>query len=165
MKESKFFCKYKSPIGNLYLIRNTKGLEKIALDYEKFLNYSVEKKLIDNKELFKDIRIQLDEYFYGSRKRFSIPIDIKGTEFQKLVWNRVNKIPYGVLKSYTDIALEINNPLAVRAIGQANKNNPLPIIIPCHRVVGKNGKMVGYAGDKISLKEILIKLERDNLIK
>jgi len=102
---------------------------------------------------------QLKEYFAGSRSSFEVPYNIKGTPFQKEVWNALCNIPYGEVVCYQDIAVTINRPLAVRAIGQANRRNPLPIVIPCHRVIGKNKELLGYAGDKIGMKEELLKLE------
>ena len=115
--------------------------------------------------IISDAFVQLDEYLAGQRKSFDIPFDIadQGTEFQKKVWNVLKSIPYGKTLSYKEVALKINNPGSVRAIGQANKSNPLAIFIPCHRVVGsKKGDLGGYAGkdpENINLKEKLITLE------
>ena len=106
-----------------------------------------------------DIAIQqINEYLQGTRKTFDLPFQLNGTDFQKSVWNALCQIPYGETRSYQQIADTIGNPKAVRAVGMANNKNPLPIIIPCHRVIGKNGKLVGYAGG-IEIKTKLLELE------
>lgn len=105
---------------------------------------------------------QLQEYFNGTRKAFDLPLNPKGTDFQKTVWHELQNIPYGQTKCYKDIAIAIGNEKASRAIGLANNKNPIPIIIPCHRVIGKNGKLVGYAGG-LDIKEKLLNLEKENI--
>lgn len=105
--------------------------------------------------------LELDEYLLGKRKRFDVPIIYEGTPFQKQVWTELLNIPYGETRSYKEIAAAIGNPKGVRAVGMANNKNKLMVLIPCHRVIGANGALVGYAGG-IELKEKLLKLERDN---
>ncbi|WP_070968993.1 methylated-DNA--[protein]-cysteine S-methyltransferase [Vibrio sonorensis] len=102
---------------------------------------------------------QLVEYFDGHRAVFDLPIDTQGTDFQKRVWNVLQKIPYGKLCTYQDVADNIGNPKAVRAVGAANGKNPLSIIVPCHRVIGKSGKLTGYAGG-VERKAALLDLEQ-----
>ena len=102
---------------------------------------------------------QLDEYFKGLRKVFNLKIKFKGTEFQKRVWDELYKIPYGETRCYQDIAILIGNYKASRAVGMANNKNPIPIIVPCHRVLGKNGSLVGYAMG-LEMKQMLLDLER-----
>lgn len=102
---------------------------------------------------------QLEEYFTGKRKNFDLPLNPPGTEFQKKVWQALCKVPYGSTCSYKDIAEEVNNPKAYRAVGLANNKNPIMIIIPCHRVIGVNGDLVGYGGG-IELKKKLLELEQ-----
>ncbi len=102
---------------------------------------------------------QLLEYFNNERITFDLPIRIQGTEFQRQVWDALKNIPYGTLQSYKDVAVAINNPKAVRAVGQANRRNPIPIVVPCHRVIGHNKKLVGYAGNNVHLKERLLEIE------
>ncbi|WP_335870197.1 methylated-DNA--[protein]-cysteine S-methyltransferase [Bacillus sp. 2205SS5-2] len=102
---------------------------------------------------------QLEEYFSNDRISFDVPMNLVGTTFQKEVWNALMTIPYGETCSYQDIAIKMNKPNAVRAVGQANRKNPYPIIIPCHRVIGKNSKLVGYAGNQIDKKEYLLNHE------
>lgn len=101
---------------------------------------------------------QLEEYFSGARTSFDLPIASKGTAFQQQVWKALMTIPYGETWSYQDIANAIDNPKAVRAVGMANGKNPISIIVPCHRVIGKNGKLTGYAGG-VGIKEKLLSLE------
>ena len=99
------------------------------------------------------------EYFAGKRQNFSLPLELEGTEFQKKVWQALQKIPYGQTKTYGQIAKEIGKKKAVRAVGNANHNNPIAIIIPCHRVIGANGKLTGYHGG-LEKKEFLLTLEK-----
>ncbi|WP_104403133.1 methylated-DNA--[protein]-cysteine S-methyltransferase [Vibrio penaeicida] len=101
---------------------------------------------------------QLTEYFEGSRKTFDVPLAAKGTDFQKQVWQTLTQIPFGETWSYQDLANTIGNPKAVRAVGLANGKNPISVIVPCHRVIGKSGKLTGYAGG-LERKEALLKLE------
>lgn len=101
---------------------------------------------------------QLKEYFSGARKSFDLPLDLKGTEFQMKVWKELQRVPYGKTLTYKDIAAKVKSPKAVRAVGTANGKNPLCVIIPCHRIIGSNGKLSGYAWG-IDLKEKLLKLE------
>lgn len=104
---------------------------------------------------------QLKEYFSGKRKKFDLPIEMTGTDFQKSVWKALQKIPYGKTMSYKGIAEKIGNPKAMRAVGNANNKNKLPLIIPCHRVIGANGKLVGFACG-LDKKEWLLQLEQKN---
>ncbi len=101
---------------------------------------------------------QLSEYLKGERKTFDLPLNPKGTEFQKRVWNALCEIPYGETRSYKQIAEAIGNPKAVRAVGMANNRNPITIVVPCHRVIGADGKLVGYGGG-LEMKEFLLRLE------
>jgi methylated-DNA-[protein]-cysteine S-methyltransferase len=103
---------------------------------------------------------QLEEYFAGKRKQFDVPLVLRGTPFQMAVWKALQEIPYGETRSYKDIAAAIGRPNAVRAVGQANRANPVAIIVPCHRVVGSDGSLTGYAGAQIHLKEKLLQLEK-----
>lgn len=105
---------------------------------------------------------QLQEYFLGQRKVFDIPICFEGTEFQNAVWKKLIDIPYGQVMSYSELAVEKGNPKAARAVGSACNKNPIAIIIPCHRVVGKSGSLNGYAGG-ITIKESLLELEKEGL--
>lgn len=110
----------------------------------------------------KEAHQQLTEYLKGERKTFDLPLNLKGTDFQKQVWMALCDIPYGETRSYKQIAESIGNPKAVRAVGMANNRNPLLIVVPCHRVIGANGKLVGY-GAGIEKKEFLLRLEKSLL--
>ena len=101
---------------------------------------------------------QLAEYFEGKRTQFEIPLDVDGTEFQKAVWKELQRIPYGETRSYGEIAKAIGRPGAARAVGMANHDNPLAVVIPCHRVVGSDGSLTGYAGG-LHLKAQLLSIE------
>jgi methylated-DNA-[protein]-cysteine S-methyltransferase len=101
---------------------------------------------------------QLEEYFAGRRRGFDLPLDLRGTGFQKRCWQELLKIPYGETRSYADIARAIGNPLAVRAVGLANGQNPIAIIVPCHRVIGSDGSLTGYGGG-LETKRWLLELE------
>ncbi len=143
---------YKSPIGLLEIATTEKGLCYINFVEDKKSNAKQYDETKDNFLSEESIRVynevinQLDEYFNGERKEFDIDLVLDGTEFQSRVWNELNNIPYGEIRSYKDIAEAIDSPKGYRAVGNANNKNKIPIIIPCHRVVGSNGKLVGYAG-------------------
>jgi len=104
---------------------------------------------------------QLDEYFNGKRETFNLPLSFEGTSFQKSVWKALMEIPYGETRSYKEIAIKIGNPKACRAVGMANNRNPIVLICPCHRVIGANGKLVGYGGG-LDMKTYLLNLEANN---
>lgn len=106
---------------------------------------------------------QLQDYFKGQRKEFNLDLNPSGTEFMKKVWNSLRKIPYGETRSYKDIAISIGHDKAYRAVGLANNRNPIAIIIPCHRVIGANGNLVGYGGG-LDIKTFLLELERSNTV-
>ena len=112
--------------------------------------------------LLREAYKQLSEYLIGKRQNFDLPLNPRGTVFQQQVWEALSDIPYGETRSYKQIAEAIGNPKAVRAVGMANNRNPLLIVVPCHRVIGANGKLVGY-GAGIEKKEFLLKLEKSLL--
>ncbi|MGN1132805.1 MAG: methylated-DNA--[protein]-cysteine S-methyltransferase [Ruminococcus sp.] len=146
---------YKSPVGKLLIEDNGKEITRISFaDGEKNNEGSPSPLII------KAIS-QLEEYFDGKRKAFDLPVSPKGTDFQKKVWQTLMEIPYGETQSYKEIAVKVGNPKAYRAVGMANNKNPIAIVIPCHRVIGKNGELTGYAGGN-SKKLFLIKLEQNN---
>ena len=144
---------YETEVGIIGIRENNKSITDIYFSKVDTNDNIEETDLI--KECFK----QLKEYFEGNRKKFDLPLDAEGTEFQKKVWNELLNIPYGETKSYKDIAVAIGNEKACRAIGMANNKNPIPIVIPCHRVIGSNGKLVGYAGG-LNVKEKLLNIEK-----
>lgn len=118
-----------------------------------------QKALLPTTELLSMTTTQIDEYFQGRRKSFNLPLQFKGTEFQIKVWQELANIPYGDTCSYKDIAERINRPKAYRAVGMANNKNPFPIILPCHRVIGSQGQLTGYAGG-LDIKKFLLQLEQ-----
>ncbi|MFT8352621.1 methylated-DNA--[protein]-cysteine S-methyltransferase [Clostridium saccharoperbutylacetonicum] len=151
---------YESKIGRIKIEES--GVAVTKLD---FVSNDDKGNIIEGSktELLIEIVKQLDEYFDGTRKVFDLPIEPEGTEFQKKVWKALIEIPYGETKSYGEIAKIIGNDKAARAVGMANNKNPIAIIIPCHRVIGANGKLVGYAGG-LELKEKLLELEKRSII-
>jgi methylated-DNA-[protein]-cysteine S-methyltransferase len=102
---------------------------------------------------------QLNEYFAGRRKEFSLPLDIRGTPFQKHVWEALLAIPFGETRSYGQLAKQLGNPRATRAVGAANGRNPIPIIVPCHRVIGSSGRLTGFGGG-LETKALLLGIEK-----
>ncbi len=157
-----YYKKITAPIfKELHLVATEKGISHVFLtenEFEQFqANASIQR---DDVGYTEEAVQQIEEYFAGSRKAFNLSIDLqKGTAFQREVWRALSEIPFGVTKSYQDVATLIGRPKAVRALGQANRNNPLPIVVPCHRVIGKDRRLTGYAGDKLAEKEQLLALE------
>ena len=145
---------YNSPIGILEIICENNQLISLKPTDSKIIP--------DNEtDFIKDVKTQLDEYFSGKRKIFDIDINPKGTDFQKSVWTELGKIPYGTTKSYTEIARGIGKQNAQRAVGNACNKNPIMIIIPCHRVISKGGKIEKYAYGN-EMKKFLLNLEKKN---
>jgi len=156
------FLKLSSPIGDLHLIANQTHL--ISVIFETNPSQLKKYEAIESKKnpiLLKASK-QLNEYFQGKRKTFDLPIELKGTDFQKSVWTSLANIPYGKTNTYQEQSIRIKRPLAVRAVGRTNGFNPLPIILPCHRVIGKSGQLTGYAGG-LEIKKQLLALEQKNL--
>lgn len=142
-------------VGKIGIIEEDGKIIEVAIGRELVENnYIIEK----DTEILKEAVKQLNEYFEGKRKKFDLPVNPKGTEFMQSVWKELKKIPYGKTATYKEIAERVGNPKAARAVGMANNKNPIPIIIPCHRVIGANGKLVGYALG-LNMKEQLLKLE------
>ena len=149
-----YSCKYQFENISLYLVATETHLINIQFTQPQ-------KALLQTTELLSMATIQLDEYFQGKRTTFSLPFKLTGTPFQLAVWKELQNIPYGQTTSYKEIAQKINKPKACRAVGMANNKNPLPIIIPCHCVIGSNGKLIGYAGG-LKLKNYLLELEKSH---
>ena len=147
---------YQSAVGSIKIVVTDKKVQSVSFQ-EKTDNF-----LNDTHFLLTEVVHQLDEYFEGKRHEFDLPLAPQGTPFQKKVWNQLRQIPYGKTASYLDIAKAVGNEKAVRAVGAANKKNPIAIIIPCHRVIGSNGKLTGYAGG-LWRKERLLKHEKNIL--
>ena len=153
-----------SPVGDLTIITSAEGLHAILWDtdhdnskYQEIISHLVQSK--DEKIILKTKK-QLDEYFQGKRKTFDLPLVLNGTDFQIQAWQQLIKIPYSKTISYAEQAERIGNKNKARAVGMANGLNPIPIVIPCHRVIGSNGSLVGFAGG-IDKKTILLNLENN----
>lgn len=148
-----------SPIGLLTLIEENGFL--VELSFGDTVNY--QNTIIEETPLLVQTKKELDEYFLGQRTSFNIPYKLNGTTFQQGVWNALTKIPYGKTISYQGIAINVGNRKAVRAVGGANNKNPIAIIIPCHRVIGKNSKLIGYGGG-LDKKIFLLNLEKTEVL-
>ncbi|GLB60437.1 methylated-DNA--[protein]-cysteine S-methyltransferase [Cytobacillus sp. NCCP-133] len=159
--KTRIYTNKATPIGDVYIVVEDEKLTAIYMGEEDFLEGEIKSALqYDPADpLIKECLLQLAQYFNGERQEFNLPIEPQGTVFQKAVWKELSFIPFGETRSYQDIAVKIGNEKAVRAIGQANKANHLPIIIPCHRVIGKNKSLTGYAGTRTEIKEQLLTLE------
>ncbi len=144
-----------TPIGRLRLVSDGRHLVKIEFEHQ--YDHSAPVRHTDDPVLQSCAR-QLGEYFSGKRHSFDLPLAATGTAFQRAVWAALADIPYGESRSYRDIAQAIGNPAAVRAVGAANGRNPLPIVVPCHRVIGSDGSLTGFAGG-LQAKTCLLQLE------
>lgn len=151
--ENKYTAVYKSEIGLIEMTGMEDGILSVSFVDKADESYSMEVP-----ECLKECYKQMDEYFKGQRKEFSVNLLLKGTDFQNAVWSSLKEIPYGKTVSYRDIAESVGNEKAVRAVGGANNKNKIAIIIPCHRVIGSNGSLTGYAGE-LWRKEWLLKHE------
>jgi len=151
--EAIYYSRIDSPVGLLLLAVSERGL--VALEFDRG---EVAAGWTESPKGTAPYARQLEEYFAGRRRRFDLPLDLRGTDFQKRCWQELLKIPYGETRSYADIARAIDNPAAVRAVGLANGQNPIAIIVPCHRVIGSDGSLTGY-GSGLDVKRQLLELE------
>jgi methylated-DNA-[protein]-cysteine S-methyltransferase len=149
---------YNTKIGIIGIEENGSAITKVY-----FINNDEQEEISEKNEtaLLKEAIKQLNEYFDGKRSSFDLQLQPQGTEFQNKVWKALIEIPFGETRSYGEIAKIIGNEKASRAVGMANNKNPIPIIVPCHRVIGANGKLVGYAGG-LDIKEMLLNLEKNH---
>jgi len=143
-----------TPIGTLRLLSN--GAQLVNIEFAG--QYNATDAVENSDTVLAACAAQLTAYFAGKRRHFDLPLAPRGTPFQLSVWSALAKIPYGELRSYRDIARSIGNSAAVRAVGAANGRNPLPIVVPCHRVIGSNGALTGFAGG-LEVKRFLLDLE------
>lgn len=150
--EKLFF--YDTPIGKIGIAEEDGALTQLTFRTELPAGA-----VLEETPLIAQCRQQLDEYFAGKRKSFDLPLCPKGTEFQKKVWASLCKIPYGETRTYGEIAAAVGNPKAARAVGMANNRNPISVLVPCHRVIGSGGKLVGYGGG-LDKKRFLLDLEQ-----
>ena len=160
--ETLFYSRTPSPAGPLFLAASAKGLVRLEFEgrVQKLNPDSIHLQESDTK--LAPYLQQLDEYFAGKRREFSIPLDLRGTEFQLACWHALLDIPYGETRSYLDIAEAIGHPHAYRAVGMSNNRNPVAIIVPCHRVIASSGSLCGYGGG-LDIKRKLLDLENVTL--
>ena len=161
-----YYTQIKTQIGNLGLVRDDNSFLRVYLPNEDISEQILQKiypnvDIIEDKSGFEDVINQLGEYFDGKRKYFKIKTKMTVSPFYKKTLAEVAKVPYGETASYSQIAQKLNNPKAARAVGSANARNPLPIIIPCHRIIENNGKLGGYAGG-LKMKKYLLEFEKEN---
>lgn len=159
----KYFDYYTSPLGTMLIIEEHGAVTHLTLsDKEAVLSRLPGDSIMQKSTpVIVSAKTQLTEYFEGTRQTFDLPLAPAGTDFQKRVWAALCTIPYGETRSYKEIALQIENPKGSRAVGMANNRNPVMLIIPCHRVIGSNGSLVGYAGG-LHVKEWLLAHEKNN---
>ncbi len=155
-----YYCYTNTPIGDLLLAGDDDGLSMIGFPKGK-MRRDPEPDWIFNEQPFAEARRQLDEYFAGDRKDFDLPLHLSGTDFQVQVLEELQRIPYGETTSYGAIAKRIGRPKAMRAVGAANGRNPIPIVIPCHRVIGSGGDLTGFGGG-LDTKAALLRLEAEH---
>jgi methylated-DNA-[protein]-cysteine S-methyltransferase len=156
------FTHIESPIGPLLLTMERDCLTQVCMSQQK-RSVEVLPDWISDARPFRAIAQQFDEYFCGRVRQFVTPIRFQGTEFQRSVWNELLRIPYGSTITYGELARRIGRPKAVRAVGLANGRNPIPIIVPCHRVIGADGKLTGFGGG-LPNKAFLLQLEREHAL-
>ena len=154
------YCYVSSPIGDLLVAGDADGLSYVGFPSGK-MRRDPEPDWIFNEQPFARAKQQLEEYFAGERQAFDLPLKLSGTEFQVRVLEELLNIPYGETASYADIAERIGRPKAVRAVGAANGRNPLPIFVPCHRVIGSHGDLTGFGGG-LDTKAALLRLEAEH---
>lgn len=158
-----FYKTVPSPVGELTLVANDHGLAAILWENDDPLRVRLSPMEVDTRHpVLLEAERQLADYFKGTLKKFSLKLDFSGTEFQKKVWNALLTIPFGETRSYAQIAQQVGSPKAVRAVGAANGKNPISIVAPCHRVIGSNGKLTGFAGG-MEAKAFLLELESKDL--
>jgi O-6-methylguanine DNA methyltransferase len=156
-RETFYASTFNSPVGDLTIVVSTQGV--FAVHFGRVALPHLD--LIESAELTAACRQELEEYFAGERTRFTLPLDLRGTPFQKQCWQALLDIPYGETRSYAEIARCIGSPRAFRAVGLANHDNPVVIIVPCHRVIGANGSLTGYGGG-LDVKRRLLEFERQH---
>jgi O-6-methylguanine DNA methyltransferase len=157
--ETFYYSRMESSAGPLLIVTSEKGL--VALEFDRGQDLRKKKKAVqwvESAGRTAQVRRELEEYFAGKRRKFTFSLDLRGTEFQKRCWNALLAIPYGETRSYADQARAVGSPNGFRAVGMANGDNPIAIVVPCHRVITSDGKLGGYGGG-LDLKEKLLKLE------
>lgn len=151
----RYYAELPTMAGLLRIVEENDAIVQIQFEQEQ---KTAGDAALQDTPLLLEAKRQLEEYFAGLRASFSLPLNPRGTAFQKKVWQQLEAIPYGQTRTYGQIAAAVGQPTASRAVGGANHNNPIAIVIPCHRVIGANGKLTGYAGG-LDIKEKLLRLE------
>ena len=157
--ETLFYVRTPSPVGPLFLAASTKGLVRLEFEARAQKVNGATIQLRESKSALAPYLRELDDYFAGERREFSLPLDLRGTEFQLACWHALLEIPYGETRSYRDIAQGIGHPHAYRAVGMSNNRNPVAIVVPCHRVIASSGSLCGYGGG-LDIKRKLLDLEQ-----
>lgn len=152
-----WFDEMPSPVGPLRLVADEMGLRQIGFEHERHPKHAAPQ-WVRSPQAVQFARVQLEEYFAGTRQVFELPLHPVGTPFQLSVWQALAGIPYGSTQSYGEVARRIGEPQAVRAVGAANGRNPLPIVLPCHRVIGADGSLTGFGGG-LPVKQFLLAME------
>lgn len=157
--ESLYYSRMSSAAGRLLIGMSDAAL--VVLEFDRGLPQTISGQPVGwepSEQRTREVRRQLEEYFAGKRRRFELPLDLRGTDFRKRCWNELLRIPYGETRSYGEMARAVGNPTGFRAVGQANHYNPIAIIVPCHRVVTSGNTLGGYGGG-LNVKALLLKLE------
>ena len=157
--ETLFYFRTPSPVGPLFLAASTKGLVRLEFEARMQKVKPDMFQLRESKSALVPYVHELNDYFAGERREFSLPLDLRGTEFRLACWRALLKIPYGETRSYRDIAQAIGHPHAYRAVGMSNNRNPVAIVVPCHRVIASSGSLCGYGGG-LDIKRKLLELEQ-----
>lgn len=156
---SVYYSYYDSPVGQLLIATTAHGLYGIEFPKSRHPLKRSSEWIHAHQPLFDEVSRQLELYFSGQLQKFDLPLDLRGTDFQTSVWKTLATIPYGETWTYAQLANAISNPKAMRAVGNANGKNPIPIILPCHRVIGSNGALTGFSGG-LETKHYLLTLEK-----
>ncbi len=161
MEVKMFYSIFKNQMCDIILVGDDNGLSNLHLNTHKGKRkFEIDPLWTLNDEFFSELTIQLEKYFRGELYDFDVKLNPSGTDYQKKVWKELRNIKFGQLCTYKDIAIRLNNPGASRAVGMANSKNPIPLIVPCHRVIGSNGKLTGFAHG-LEIKEQLIEFEKN----
>lgn len=161
MSNDVYYSHYTSPVGELMLVGDGVSLQAVRFD-KGGNSIDPQPDWLRRNAAFLTVKKQLDAYFEGQLRQFTLPLSPQGTEFQLRVWQALQQIPYGNTCSYLDIARSLGDTKATRAVGAANGQNPIPIIIPCHRVIGQDGSLTGFGGG-LDRKRYLLALEQENI--
>lgn len=156
-----YYTTFESPVGRLFLAGDSNALLSVSFECSKRAA-SPQANWKENRAIFKEAIRQLEAYFSGELREFQLSLAMAGTEFQRRVWEALRAIPYGETISYAQLAVRVGNSKATRAVGLANGSNPIPIIVPCHRVIGSDGSLTGFGGG-LSTKKKLLELEQKQL--